>query len=415
MWEVIRSNHIKSAVMVSLMGALLAAVGAFLGYYFFDDALIGVILALVIWAIMWLVTYFQGDSILLSMSGARKIEKQDSPRLFNIVEEMTIASGLPKMPDVYLIDDPALNAFATGRDINHASVAITSGLMEKLNRDELTGVIGHEIAHIKDRDVYLMVILSVMVGTIVILSWYASRMMLFGGMGGGGNRRKRGGGDSGGAIQLILVVVGLVLMILAPIFAQLIYFAVSRRREYLSDASSALYTRYPEGLASALDKLATNNTHVATANKATASMYIADPFQKAALKAEELTSTHPPLADRIRILRRMSGASYADYEKAYEEFHKGQHAVPQSAVSGGGTGGTGAVPGSVGLRAPSADNAPVSKADRARETSNLLYKLNDYKVIDCDCGVRLKVPADYTADQVKCPRCGETHPMSEAK
>lgn len=405
--------------MVSLMGALLAAIGAFLGYYFFGDPLIGVILALIVWAIMWLVTYYQGDSILLSTAGARKIEKKDAPRLFDVVEEMTIASGLAKMPDVYIIEDPALNAFATGRDINHASVAITSGLLEKLNRDELQGVIGHEIAHIKDRDVLLMVILSVMVGTIVILSWYASRMMFFGGMNSGGNRKRRG--DNGGGLQIILLVLGLILMILAPIFAQLIYFAVSRQREYLSDASSALFTRYPEGLASALEKLATNSTHVVSANKATSAMYIADPFQKAALKAEELTSTHPPIADRIRILRRMNGASYADYEKAYEEAHSGQHAIPQAALTGGtggsGTGGvsTSAMPGSVGLRGPSTDNAPVSRAGRARETSNLLYKLDDYKVIDCDCGVRLKVPADYPADQVKCPRCGESHDISEAK
>lgn len=414
MFEIIRSNHIKSAVMVSLMGALLAALGAFFGYYFFNDPLIGVILAVIIWAIMWLVTYYQGDSILLSTANARKIEKKDAPRLFDVVEEMTIAAGLPKMPDVYIIEDPALNAFATGRDINHASVAITSGLLEKLNRDELQGVIGHEIAHIKDRDVLLMVILSVMVGTIVILSWYASRMMFFGGMSGGGNRKRRG--DNGGGLQIILVVIGLILAILAPIFAQLIYFAVSRRREYLSDASSALFTRYPEGLASALEKLTTNSTHVVSANKATSAMYIADPFQKAALKADEITSTHPPIADRIRVLRRMSGASYADYEKAYEETHKGERAIPQAAVAEvpGGSGSSSAVPGSVGLRGPSTDNSPVSNAGRARETSNLLYKLDDYKVIDCDCGVRLKVPADYPADQVKCPRCGETHDISEA-
>lgn len=397
--------------MVSLMGALLAAVGAFFGYYFLDSATGGLVLALVVWLIMWLVAYFQGDSILLSMAGARKIEKQDNPRLFNVVEEMTIASGLPKMPDVYIIDDPALNAFATGRDINHASVAITSGLLEKLNRDELQGVIGHELAHIKGRDVFLMVILSVMVGSIVILSWYASRMLFWGGMAGGGGRRRHGSNDrGGGAIQLILLVVGLILMLLAPIFAQLIYFAISRRREYLSDASSALYTRYPEGLASALEKLATNSTHVRAANKATAPMYIADPFRKATLSADEMTSTHPPLADRIRILRTMAGASYADYQKAYEEFHKGHAVIPPAAVSS-----RGATPEGSALRAPSPDNQPVSRLDRARETSNMLWKLNDYKTIDCNCGVRLRVPPDYSADLIRCPRCGKPHSTSKAK
>ena len=397
--------------MVSLMGVLLAAVGAFFGYYFFGDATVGIVLALIVWGLMWLVTYFQGDSILLSMAGARKIEKRDNPRLFDVVEEMTIASGLPKMPDVYIIDDPALNAFATGRDINHASVAITSGLLEKLNRDELQGVIGHEVAHIKGRDVFLMVILSVMVGAIVMLSHFATRMMFWGSMTGSGGRRRSGGrGNGGGAIQLVLMVVGLILIILAPIFAQLIYLAISRRREYLSDASSALYTRYPEGLASALEKLATNNTHVQTANKATAPMYIADPFRKAALSADELTSTHPPLADRIRILRTMAGAAYGDYQKAYEEFHKGDGIIPPSAVQSGG-----ATTGSAGLRAPSADNAPVSRTERARETSNMMWKLNDYKTIDCGCGVRLRVPPAYPAELVRCPRCGEVHSIREAK
>lgn len=406
MWEVIRANRIKSAVMISLMGALLAAFGAALGYYFFDDAVVGLVLALIVWGIMWLVTYFQGDNILLSMSRAKKIQKQDAPRLYNIVEEMTIASGLPKMPDIYVIDDPALNAFATGRDINRSSVAVTSGLLEKLNRDELSGVIGHEIAHIKDRDVLLMVTLSVMVGTIVILSTYARHMMLWGGLSGGGGRRRRSDRDSGGGfIQLILLAAGILLIILAPLFAELIYLAVSRRREYLSDASSALFTRYPEGLASALEKLATNSTRVATANKATAPLYIADPFRKASLSAGELTSTHPPLADRIRTLRKMGGASYADYEKAFGELHHGERAIPHSALAAE----KGTVPGGVPLREPGRDDSPVSPQGRARETSDLMYKLNDYRVIDCDCGVRLKVPADFPASEVRCPRCGETH------
>ncbi len=411
MWEQIRSNHIKTAVMVSLMGALLAAVGAFFGYYFIGSATFGVIVALIIWFFMWLITYFQGDSILLSTAGARKIAKSDNPRLYNIVEEMTIASGLAKMPDVYIIDDPALNAFATGRDINNASVAITSGLLEKLNRDELQGVMAHEIAHIKDRDVLLMVYLSVMVGAIVIISAISRNMLFWGGMAGGRRRRSSRGGDSGGGIQIILMLVGLVLIILAPIFAELIYLAISRRREYLSDASSALYTRYPEGLASALEKLATNSTRVATANKATAPMYIADPFQKAALKAEELTSTHPPIADRIRILRSMGNASYAEYQKAYEKFHGGHDIIPSSATAAPAV----AAAGSASLRGPSTDNAPLARADRARETSNMMYKMDGYKTIDCGCGVRLRVPPDYPAELVRCPRCGETHSTTEAK
>jgi heat shock protein HtpX len=163
------------------MGALLILIGYFLGLYFFDRAVAGLVIALLVWAILSLVGYFQGDSILLNMSGAKKIGPDDHPRLYNVVEEMKIASGLEKMPDIYIIDDPALNAFATGRDPNRASVAITSGLLQKLNRDELQGVIGHEISHIKNRDVLLMAMCSILLGTIVLLAWYGSRFLIFGG------------------------------------------------------------------------------------------------------------------------------------------------------------------------------------------------------------------------------------------
>jgi heat shock protein HtpX len=239
---------------------------------------------------------------------------------------MSIASGLAKVPDVYIIDDPALNAFATGRDPNRASVAITSGLLEKLNRDELQGVIAHEIGHVKNRDVLLMAISAVFLGTIVILSWYATRVMFWGG------GRRRGSRDSGGAAQAILLIIGLLLLILAPIFAQLIYFAISRRREYLADASSALYTRYPEGLASALEKLA-NSPPLRTANQATAPMYTINPLGKKERAVTDWLGTHPPIAERIRILRSMAGNSYADYERAYEQSHKGRGIIPPSALA----------------------------------------------------------------------------------
>jgi heat shock protein HtpX len=349
---------------------------------------------------MNLVAYAQGDAILLAVSGARKISQNDHPRLFNVVEEMKIASGLEKMPEVYIIDDPALNAFATGRDANHASVAITSGLLQKLNRDELQGVIAHEIGHIRNRDVQLMTLLSVMLGSVVIISWYATRFLFLGGMSGGRRSSSRGGGGGG---QIIVLLIGIILMILAPIAAQLIYFAVSRKREYLADASSALYTRYPEGLASALEKLASSNHQVQKANKATAPMYIINPLEKVSLSAESLTSTHPPIAERIRILRSMGGASYAAYNEAYRAA-KGVGIVPASATPAGGA---------VGLRAASADTGPVEdvpqKVERARETSDLMYRLRSYRTIDCDCGTRLRVPPEYRSQTVRCPHCGRIH------
>jgi heat shock protein HtpX len=396
MWEQIRSNQIRSVVLVFGMGLLLLAVGYFIGLAFADDAILGLIIALAVWAIMSLVAYFQGDNILLAVSRAKKIKRDDHPRLYNIVEEMQIASGLPKMPDIYIIDDPALNAFATGRDPNKSAVAITSGLLQKLNRDELQGVIAHEMSHIKNRDVLLMAMTSVMLGTIVILAWYASRVMIFGGAG----RSRRSSSSGGGQGQAIIFIAALALMILAPIFAQLIYFAVSRKREYLADASAALYTRYPEGLASALEKLGTSTGQLKSANQATAPMYIVNPFGKKGMSANSLSSTHPPIAERIRILRSMGGnVSYAQYEQAYGQVHRGGGSViPASSLAMAGA----------SYKALSPEDLPAEpdKLARTRETSDLMWKMGQYKTIDCACGTKLRVPPGYKKSEVKCPHCG---------
>ncbi len=375
--------------------------GYFLGLYLLDSGMAGLILALIVWAIMSLIAYFQGDSILLSMSRARKITQEDHPRLYNIVEEMKIASGLEKMPDIYIIDDFALNAFATGRNPNEASVAVTSGLLQSLNRDELQGVIGHELSHINNRDVLLMAICSVLLGTIVIFSWYASRMMFWGGM--TGSRRNSSSGSSGA--QLIIFIIAIVLMILAPIFAQLIYFAISRKREYLADACSALYTRYPEGLASALEKIAASTQQLKSANQATAPMYIINPFRNKGMAASNLSSTHPPISERVRILRSMSGASYAEYNKAFQLVRESRSSIiPISEVP---------VAGSVPIRAASPevrDEKPLEEQiQRTRETSGLMWQLHDYRTIDCDCGVRLRIPPNFKNVDVKCPHCGRIH------
>lgn len=376
------------------IGAILLVVGYLIGLYFFANGYAGLIVALIIWGIMNLVAIFQGDSILLSVSKAKKIKKEDHPRLYNIVEEMRIASGLEKVPDIYIIDDRALNAFATGRDANHASVAITSGLLQKLNRDELQGVIGHEIAHIKNRDVLLMVMCGILLGSIVMLSWFASRALIFG----GAPRSRTSSSSSGGGG--ILIIVAIVLMIIAPVAAQLIYFAISRRREYLADASSALYTRYPEGLASALEKIAASTDELRSANKATAPMFIINPFRKRGMAANNFTSTHPPIAERIRILRSMTGSSFANYEKAYEDFYRGtKKIIPRSALAETQT---------LDIRAPRSEEVGTLKAtiERRKDTSDALWQINQYRTIDCECGVRLRIPPKLQDSTVKCPHCG---------
>ena len=401
MWEQIRSNQIRSVILVAGMAALLLLMGYFLGLYFLDSGTGGVIIALIIWAVMNLVAFFQGDNILLALSKARKIKRDDYPRLYNIVEEMRIASGLEKMPDIYIIDDPALNAFATGRNPNRAAIAVTSGLLQKLNRDELQGVIGHEIAHVNNRDILLMSLCGILLGTIVILSWYATHMLFFSSMTGG----RRSSSSGGGQAQLIIMAVGIVLMILAPIAAQLIYFAISRKREYLADSSAALYTRYPEGLASALEKLAASTAPVKSANRSSAPMYIINPFRKKGRAASDLSSTHPPISERIRILRSMAGgASLADYDNAFRQIHQGgQGVIPSTAIAG-----TGAV--SLRPARPAAQReTELNKVDRTREITDLMWHLNNYKIITCACGTKLKIPPKLKGSNVKCPHCSRVN------
>ena len=404
MWEQIRSNKIKSVWLVAGMGALLLGMGYLIGEVFFDSGIAGIILASIVWLIMNLVAFFQGDNVFLSISKAKKLERSDHPRLFNIVEEMKIASGLPKMPDIYIIDDPAPNAFATGRDPNKAAIAVTSGLLQRLNRDELQGVIAHEIGHIKNRDVLLMVISGIMMGAIVLLADLALLYLIFGGARGG----RRGPSGGGGQGQMIILIVGIVFIILAPIFARLIYFAMSRRREYLADASSALYTRYPEGLASALEKISSSTKVLSSAKRATAPMYIINPLHKPGIKASDLTSTHPPTSERIRILRSMGGsASFADYDRVFRAVHKGGGGViPQSTLAG--------AAGLVEARGESVEEKKpekMEKLERAREVSDLLEKLNQYTALACNCGAKFRVPPDFKGRNIKCPRCGTINPI----
>ena len=398
MWEQIRANRTKSIILVTAMAVLLLAIGFFLGFYFLENGIAGLFIALVIWFIMTLIAFYSGDSILLSLSKAKKIGPNDYPRLYNVVEEMKIASGLEKMPDVYIIDDKALNAFATGRDPNKASVAITTGLLERLNRDELQGVMAHEISHIKNRDVLLMAITAVMLGTIVILAWYVSRILIFGSMG-RSRSSSRGGGGNGW-----ILIVGIVFMILAPILAQLIYYAISRKREYLADASSALYTRYPEGLASALEKISGSSVELKTANKATAPMYIINPFHKKGMSLSNATSTHPPVMERIRILRSMGGgASLTDYDKAYRQVHSGGKGVISQSTQ--------YMAGAVGLREASPEEKQPEKTtrermNRTREVEDVMLRLNKYHIVQCACGTKWKIPPNFPDPDVLCTKCG---------
>ncbi len=244
------------------------------------------------------VSYFWSDKIVLKMSNARKLEFEDNKELYRIVENLCITAGLP-MPNVYIINDTAPNAFATGRDPEHAVIAVTTGILQKLNKTELEGVIAHELSHIGNRDILLATIVTVLVGTIVLLADFSRRYVWYG----GGRKKSRNSEDR--RAQVIMMIISIALLILAPIFAKLMQFAISRKREFLADADGALLTRYPEGLARALEKLSADQEPLEVANRATAHMYIVSPFkgQKKAGFFAKAFMTHPSVADRVSALR----------------------------------------------------------------------------------------------------------------
>jgi heat shock protein HtpX len=410
MWEQVRANRRHAAILVAAMALLLFGLGWLLGTYYLGSGRFGVGIAAVVWLVQLLVAWFAGDSIFLAISRARKIGKGDHPTLWNVVEEMTIAAGLPRMPDIYIIDDDAPNAFATGRGPDSASVAVTAGLLNRLDRDELQGVVAHELSHVGNRDVLYMLMVGVMMGSIVLLADLGARTLFH-----GGRRRTSSGREGGGAAVLILAVV---VMIVAPLLAQLLYFAVSRRREYLADASSTLLTRYPEGLASALEKIALVPARLASATRATAPLFIVNPLAVTAQGMADLTSTHPSISERVRILRGMTGTGgLKEYDRAFRKVTgRPVGIVPARALA---RGPAAPRPGGVGRPAPplpipvpvpaAAALIPTAAVGRVRETTDALWRLNDYAFIACDCDTRLKIPPAYRGKVIECPHCRKPH------
>jgi heat shock protein HtpX len=315
--DLIADNKRKSFWLVVLFALFVVVVAGTLALaiiLYFDPDLIGhiawgpaILLGVFVAGLAFIgmfLAYDSGDQLILSISGARPIEKADDPQLFNVVEEVAIAAGIP-MPKVYLIHDSAPNAFATGRDPEHASVAITTGLREKLNRDELQGVLAHEVSHIRNYDIRLMMLLAVLIGTIVMLADLFWQILWFsGGRRSGGSSKDDSKG--GGLIVLVIFVLAILLAIVAPLLAQIIQLAVSRQREYLADASAVELTRNPLGLASALRKIDDDPDELKTANRGTAHLYIANPIKKFEGRAETVFASHPPIQDRIRRLEALA-------------------------------------------------------------------------------------------------------------
>ena len=400
MWEAIQLNKRKSAALIVLLALVLAALGGAIGFYlqprYPEDGIFwGVLIAMVVWIVMLLVSTASGDRILLATAGAHEVKYDDAPQLFNIVEEMKIASGLPAMPRIFIIDNHVPNAFAVGLKPERAAVAVTTGLMSKLNRDELQGVIAHEIGHIVNRDTLFMTMAGVTVGAVIIIADLFLRGLWYSSLTGG---RRRSSSRDGGQGQIVIMVIAIVLAILAPLLAQILYFATSRNREYLADASSAQFTRYPEGLASALEKISAGQSKEYKKSRALAPMYIVNPMA-ASGKAVGLFSTHPPTEDRIRVLRGMAkGSSLAEYEKAFRTLHKNAGVIGANNLKASQE---------KGIRQPQAEKHDPMK--NLRDVKNVLHKAAGYGILTCVCGVKMKIPPNFEHKKVRCPRCKRVH------
>ena len=294
MYSQIDSNKRKSVLLIALFVGFLALIGYIYGYET-DTGYSGLILALIISVVWTLFSWFAGSQVTLRATGATEVtDRTQLPDLWNTVENLSITAGLP-MPKIYIINDPSPNAFATGRDPKHASVAVTTGLLQMMNKTELEGVLAHELSHVKNYDTRIMILCAVLVGAIVMLGNWMFRGALF----------RRGGRDRDGG-NAIFMILGLVFILLSPVIGQLIQLAVSRRREYLADSSGALLTRYPEGLASALEKIQQASIPMQYQSSATNHLWISDPTAKSfSQHVSGLFSTHPPIEDRIRLLRNM--------------------------------------------------------------------------------------------------------------
>ena len=392
MWEQIQANRRRSAILITVMAMILVFIGYGVGELIVGagGGMFGVVLALAIWSILMVVYMTSAESILLQNTLARELKPEDSPRLFNVVEEMKLAAGLEYMPRLYLIDASMPNAFAVGRKPETSAIAVTTGLMYRLNRDELQGVIAHEIAHLKNRDAQFITLAAVMLGTAVILSEIARRSIWFGTR---GRDRDRNQSRGGGQAQVVIVLVAFVFAILGPLMVQLFYFACSRKREFLADACAAQYTRYPEGLASALEKISGSPVGLEFASQATAPLFIVNPLYASGGEPDSVFSSHPSTAERIRILRGMTGASLADYEAAYDHT-KGntliQERTLQSALQ-------------QTIRAPTNDG-PIETRQASRKIVQRSY---GYLSVTCDCGLEMSIPERYPSNEIRCIRCGE--------
>ena len=411
MWELIAANRRKSLALFAGMALILCLLGYGIGYTVQPDGggHLGLVIAISIWLILTAMSVFGGGSLLLKLSHARPVSPEVHPVLHNVVEEMKIASGLPAMPKIYIIDERAPNAFATGLRPEESSISVTAGLLTRLNRDELQGVVAHEMAHIVNRDVQFMTVAGIMLGSIVLLSQVFLRGMW---LAPGRSRRytPKSTGKVGPQGHIAIVIFTIALAILGPLLAKIFYFAISRKREYLADASAVRFTRYPEGLANALEKISANTIPLESANKVTAPMFIVNPFETGeGMAASGLGGTHPPIHERIAILRGMTrGASLLQYQRAFSKAKgKPTMIIPSSGLKGDKP---------VTIRDPHPDTVkPKSNKAEVRDVMDLMRAVNGFAFLICACGLKIKVPPDFDEPKIECPRCKRGNEIPTAR
>ena len=296
MFDEIRKNKIKSWILIFIFIVIIANLGAAIGFIY-GSMILGIIFSIILSLFYLFFSYFSGDKAILRTAGAREVTKKEYPHLFHLIDGLSVSAGLPK-PKAYVIEDSALNAFATGRNPEHASITVTTGLLKKMNRQELEGVVAHEMSHIKNYDVRFMMLVVMLAGVITLLSDFMLRSFFYSGKGGNSDSKK-------GKAFGVLILVAFVLAVLSPIIGELIRLSISRKREFLADANAAILTRYPPGLAGALRKIAKDpDPLVDKANKATAHLFISTPFRKKH-GISRLFLTHPPIEERIKRLEEM--------------------------------------------------------------------------------------------------------------
>lgn len=391
MFELVRRNRVRSALLVGVMLALLTTVGYFAQEMEAPDSgHVGAVFALGLGLFMFIISYAWGGEILLSTVGAREVERKDAPRLYNVVEEMVIASGLGAVPRIYVIDSPVSNAFATGCALKDSVVAVTEGLLRICSRDELQAVIGHEIAHIKNRDILFMTLLSNMVGAIALISNAVRRWFM-------SDRRQttKATATAVGFMFLsrvggLMFGIGTLIILLGPLTAKIVFFAASRTREYLADIGGAIFTRNPAALADALGKIST----YAVGN----TLPVPDVAQGMLIVGPALFESHPPVEQRIAILRKLAGLGELSYDRYASAYHqvtgKQPRFMPRSA-----------------LAEPAVPIAGAAAASSAvgtfrREALDAVKKKAGYKAFLCSCGATIKIPPQFPAGQtIKCPGC----------